>query len=84
MEIWRPITGVKGLIEVSNDGRVRSLLRGTPRVLKTQTDNKGYHRVRVTVEREKMTERKEGGFAIIQTCVICGRDGCYGSINFQI
>jgi hypothetical protein len=55
MEIWRPITGVKGLIEVSNDGRVRSLLRGTPRVLKTQTDNKGYHRVRVTVEREKMT-----------------------------
>jgi hypothetical protein len=36
------------------------------------------------VEREKMTERKEGGFAIIQTCVICGRDGCYGSTNFQI
>ena len=55
MEIWRPITGTNGFIEVSNKGRVRSLLRGTPRVLKTQTDNNGYHRIRVTIEREKMT-----------------------------
>lgn len=55
MEIWKPITGTKGLIEVSNEGRVRSLLRGEPRVLKTQVDNKGYHRIRVTIEREKMT-----------------------------
>lgn len=55
MEIWKPIAGTKGLIEVSNEGRVRSLLRGYPRVLKTQTDNKGYHRLRVTIEREKMS-----------------------------
>lgn len=55
MEIWRPITGTKGFIEVSNKGRARSLLRGTPKVLKTQVDNKGYHRVRVTIEREKVT-----------------------------
>ena len=55
MEIWKPIAGTKGFIEVSNEGRVRSWLRGTPRVLKTQTDNKGYHRLRVTVEREKMS-----------------------------
>ena len=55
MEIWKPITGTKGFIEVSNEGRVRSLLRGSPRVLKTQTDNKGYHRLRVTIEREKMS-----------------------------
>lgn len=55
MEIWRPITGTKGFIEVSNEGRVRSLLRGTPRVLKTQTDSRGYHRIRVTIEQEKMT-----------------------------
>lgn len=53
MEIWRAIAGTKGLIEVSNEGRVRSLLRGEPRVLKTQTDNKGYHRLRITIEREK-------------------------------
>lgn len=55
MEIWKPISGTKGFIEVSNKGRVRSLLRGTPTVLKTQTDNKGYHRIRVTIEQEKMT-----------------------------
>ena len=55
MEIWRAITGTKGFIEVSNKGRVRSLLRGTPRILKTQTDKKGYHRVRVTIEREKLS-----------------------------
>lgn len=55
MEIWRPIDKTKGLIEVSNEGRVRSLLRGTPRILKTQTDHHGYHRVRVTIEREKMS-----------------------------
>jgi len=55
MEIWRPITGTKGFIEVSNEGRVRSLLRGSPRVLKTQIDNKGYRRIRVTIEREKMS-----------------------------
>ena len=55
MEIWKPIVGTKGFIEVSNEGRVRSLLRGEPRVLKTQIDNKGYHRIRVTIEREKMS-----------------------------
>ena len=55
MEIWRPIAGTRGFIEVSNMGRVRSLLRGTPRVLKTQVDNKGYHRIRVTIEQEKMS-----------------------------
>lgn len=55
MEIWKPIVGTMGFIEVSNEGRVRSLLRGSPRVLKTQTDNKGYHRLRVTIEREKMS-----------------------------
>ncbi len=54
MEIWKPIVGTKGFIEVSSEGRVRSLLRGSPRVLKTQTDKKGYHRLRVTIEREKM------------------------------
>jgi hypothetical protein len=40
---------------VSNKGRVRSLLRGSPKILKTQMDKKGYHRIRVTVEREKMS-----------------------------
>lgn len=55
MEIWKPIKGTKGFIEVSNKGRVRSLLRGNPRLLKPQTDGCGYYRIRVTIEREKMT-----------------------------
>lgn len=55
MEEWRPIKETKGLIEVSSLGRVRSWLSGKPRVLKAQSDNKGYLRVRVSIEREKMS-----------------------------
>jgi hypothetical protein len=55
MEIWKPIEITKGFIEISNKGRVRSLLRGTPCILKAQTDKKGYLRVRMTIEREKIT-----------------------------
>ena len=68
MEIWKPIVGTKGFIEVSSKGRVRSLLRDTPRILKTQSDRKGYHRVRVTIEREKATYKvhREVAKAFIQ------------------
>ena len=55
MEQWRPIPGTKGFIEVSDLGNVRSLLRGHPYLLKTQTDNKGYHRIRITIEGKKST-----------------------------
>lgn len=55
MEEWRSIVGTKGFIEVSNEGRARSLLTGTPRLLKAQPDKKGYLRLRVTIEREKMS-----------------------------
>ena len=54
MEKWAPINGTHGLLEISNQGRVRSLMRDG-RILKTQTDNKGYTRVRVTIRRERMT-----------------------------
>ena len=53
--MWKAIKGTNGMIEVSEDGRVRSLLTGTPRVLKTQRDSKGYHRLRVTINRKKMS-----------------------------
>lgn len=42
-------------MEVSSDGRIRSLLRGEPRVLKAQKDSKGYLRIRVTIDRVKIT-----------------------------
>lgn len=34
MEVWKPIEGTNGKYEVSNCGRVRSLWRKTPRILK--------------------------------------------------
>lgn len=55
MEEWRDVAGTKGFIEVSNEGRVRSFLNGSPRILKTQVDGKGYHRIRVTIKRVKMS-----------------------------
>lgn len=53
--MWKAIEGTNGMIEVSDDGRVRSLLRGTPRILKMQKDSKGYLRLRVTINRKKMS-----------------------------
>lgn len=55
MERWKAIEGTNGMIEVSTEGRVRSLLRGTPSIIKTFPDHKGYHRIRVTINRQKMT-----------------------------
>ena len=54
MEEWRAVAGTDGMLEVSNQGRVRSLLRGEPYILKTQKDKKGYQRLRYTVNRKKM------------------------------
>ncbi len=53
--MWKAIKGTNGMIEISDDGMVRSLLSGTPRILKTQKDTKGYHRLRVTINQVKMS-----------------------------
>lgn len=53
MEEWKTVPGTEGMLEVSSKGRVRSLLRGKPYILKTQKDKKGYHRLRMTINREK-------------------------------
>ena len=55
MEIWNEIEGTHGTMEVSSLGRIRSLLRADKTVLKFQHDAKGYQRVRITVQREKLT-----------------------------
>ncbi|MFI8351335.1 NUMOD4 motif-containing HNH endonuclease [Streptomyces sp. NPDC085596] len=41
-ETWRPVLGCEGRYEVSNLGRVRSLLRSTPRLLKPTANTNGY------------------------------------------
>ena len=53
--MWKAIEGTSGMIEVSEDGQIRSLLRGEPYILKAQKDNKGYQRVNITVNRVKKT-----------------------------
>ncbi len=53
-EQWRAVPNTNGKIEVSDHGRVRSWLRDG-RFLKVQSDKKGYQRLRVTIERKKMT-----------------------------
>lgn len=53
MEVWKKVENTNGMIEISNFGRVRSLLSGKPYILKTCPDKKGYHRLRITIDRKK-------------------------------
>lgn len=53
--MWKAIEGTNGMIEVNEEGCVRSLLRGEPYILKSQKDNKGYNRIRVTINGKKMS-----------------------------
>lgn len=52
MENWKEIEWSNGKLLVSDQGRVRSLLRDG-RILKSTPDKKGYHRIAVTIDREK-------------------------------
>ena len=54
MEQWSAIEGTHGKLEISSCGRVRSNLRDG-RILKQQPDKKGYLRVRVTINRQKIS-----------------------------
>lgn len=42
MEIWRDIEGYEGLYQISNKGRVKSLYKGSERILKPWDDYCGY------------------------------------------
>lgn len=52
MEQWKEIDGTGGRLLVSDQGRIKSLLRDG-RILKTSMDKKGYVRLRVTLDRKK-------------------------------
>ncbi len=53
-ETWKAVPGTNNKIEVSSLGRARSFLRNN-RVLRLQTDKKGYLRFTVSIERKKHT-----------------------------
>lgn len=55
MELWKSIPGTRGMIQISSEGRARSFLRGYPKILKTNEDGKGYSRLRVTIDRVKLS-----------------------------
>lgn len=57
METWKEIPGTNGRLAVSDRGRVKSFLRNKQEgaILKATTDKKGYLRLRVTLDREKLS-----------------------------
>lgn len=50
-EVWKEVECTNGKLLVSNQGKIKSLLRDE-RILKQSTDNKGYMRVKVTINRK--------------------------------
>lgn len=54
MEQWKEVDGTDGRILVSDQGRVKSLLRDG-RILKPTTDNKGYLRIKITLDRKPIS-----------------------------
>ena len=49
-EIWCDIEGYEGLYQISNKGRVKSLYKGSERILKPRDNGRGYLRVQLTKE----------------------------------
>ena len=49
-EIWHDIDGYEGLYQISNKGRVKSLYKGSERILKPRDNGRGYLRVQLTKE----------------------------------
>ena len=43
MEIWHDIEGYEGLYQISNKGRVKSLYKGSERILKPRLNSSGYY-----------------------------------------
>lgn len=42
-EIWRDIEGYEGIYQISNKGRVKSLYKGSERILKPWNNGRGYY-----------------------------------------
>lgn len=54
-EIWKPIKDYEGIYEVSNYGRIRSLRRAAPRILKTANNGYGYLIINLSKDSIKKT-----------------------------
>ena len=54
-EIWKPIIGAEGFLEVSNMGRVRSVYEGHQKILREYRNGSGYRRFETRVSGEKFS-----------------------------
>ena len=60
-EVWKPVVGYEGIYEVSNYGRVHSLVKNTrirnkDGLMKFKYDNHGYYRVNLTKNKKQKAE----------------------------
>ena len=78
VEIWVPVAGFEGLYEVSDQGQVRSLMRGT-RVLRPYPNKRGYLRVNLCKDgRVKIMYLHLLVLAAFKGACPPGQEGCHG------
>ena len=53
MEIWKNIKGYEGLYEISSLGRVKSLKCGKVKILKPQSDSRGYLQIGLVKDKKR-------------------------------
>jgi len=58
-EIWKDITGYKNLYQVSNTGKIRSLI-GKTKILKPALSNAGYLRVVLSIKNKRKNNVANG------------------------
>ena len=55
MEVWKTVPGTDGYLQISTEGRAKSLLRGEGYILKPVPDQKGYLRLSIVISRKRHT-----------------------------
>lgn len=53
-EIWRDIEKSNSLYQVSNMARIKSFMKGPPRILKAIKNSSGYHEVFILIDGERV------------------------------
>ncbi len=71
-EVWLPIAGFEGFYRISNLGRVESMCRGRPRILKPFRDNYGYELIGLLSGTVKRPSSKVHSLVATQLAAISG------------
>lgn len=54
-EVWKPVVGYEGLYEVSNMGRIKSLVKANPAIMTPRYGSRGYKNVLLSKSGERHT-----------------------------